>query len=29
MTFLGPDIKEGIAAMREKRKPKFTAGSPL
>jgi enoyl-CoA hydratase len=29
MTFLGPDIKEGIAAMREKRKPKFTSGSPL
>lgn len=29
MTFLGPDVKEGVAAMREKRKPKFTAGSPL
>jgi enoyl-CoA hydratase len=29
MTFLGPDIKEGIAAMREKRKPNFTASSPL
>ena len=29
MTFLGPDIKEGIAAMREKRKPNFTAASPL
>lgn len=29
MTFLGPDIKEGIAAMREKRKPQFSAPSPL
>jgi len=29
MSFLGPDVKEGIAAMREKRKPKFTASSPL
>jgi enoyl-CoA hydratase len=29
MSFLGPDVKEGIAAMREKRKPNFTASSPL
>jgi enoyl-CoA hydratase len=26
LTFMGPDIKEGIAAMREKRKPDFSSG---
>lgn len=29
ITFSGPDIREGVAAMREKRKPKFTTPSPL
>jgi enoyl-CoA hydratase len=26
LTFMGPDIKEGVAAMREKRKPNFNGG---
>jgi enoyl-CoA hydratase len=29
LTFLGPDIQEGMAAIREKRQPHFTAASPL
>jgi enoyl-CoA hydratase len=29
LTFSGPDVVEGIAAIREKRKPSFTAPSPL
>jgi enoyl-CoA hydratase len=29
LTFMGPDIQEGMAAIREKRKPSFTAPSPL
>jgi enoyl-CoA hydratase len=29
LSFFGPDVKEGVAAIREKRKPNFTASSPL
>jgi enoyl-CoA hydratase len=29
LSFTGPDVKEGIAAIREKRSPKFDPGSPL
>lgn len=29
LTFTGPDIKEGMAAIREKRKPNFSAKSPI
>jgi enoyl-CoA hydratase len=29
LTFMGPDIQEGMAAIREKRKPQFSAKTPL
>ena len=29
IAFYGPDVKEGVAALREKRKPSFSAQSPL
>lgn len=29
LSFMGPDMREGIAAIREKREPKFTTPSPL
>ena len=29
LAFTGPDVKEGIASIREKRTPKFSANSPV
>jgi enoyl-CoA hydratase len=29
LTFMGPDVLEGVAALREKRAPRFPSGAPL